>query len=45
MERFGNASHDDIQKPMDKSKNKNRTKATPTWMNVVSYMGETQRSA
>ena len=27
MERFGNASHDDIQKLIDKSKNKNMTKA------------------
>ena len=35
MERFGNVSHDDIQKLMDKSKNKNTTKATATWMNVI----------
>ena len=34
MERFGNASHDDIQKLIDKSKNKNMTKTTVTWMNV-----------
>ena len=34
MERFENTSHDDIQKLMDKSKNKNTTKATATWMNV-----------
>ena len=27
MERFGNASHDDIEKLIDKSKNKNMTKA------------------
>ena len=33
MQRFGNGSHDDIQKLMDKSKN-NTTKATATWMNV-----------
>ena len=33
MERFGNASHDDIQKLMDKSKN-NTTNAKATWMNV-----------
>ena len=33
MQRFGNASHDDIQKLMDKSEN-NTTKATATWMNV-----------
>ena len=39
MERFGNASHDDILEPMVKSKSKNTTKATATWMNV----GETQR--
>ena len=40
MERFGNASHDGIQKLMDKSENKNTTKATAT---CVSYLGETQR--
>ena len=34
MERFGNASHDDIQKLMDKSTNKNTTKATGTLMNM-----------
>ena len=34
MERFGNVSQDDIQKIMDKSKNKNATKAIATWMNV-----------
>ena len=34
MERFGNASHDDIKRFMDKSKNKNTTKVTVTWMNV-----------
>ena len=34
MERFGNAYHDDIQNLMDKSKYKNTTKATGTWMNV-----------
>ena len=34
MERFGNASHNDIQKLMNKSKNKNTTKATAKWMNV-----------
>ena len=34
MERFGNASHDDIQKLMNKSTNKNTTKATGTWMNM-----------
>ena len=33
MQRFGNGSHDDIQKLMDKSKN-NTTKAAATWMNV-----------
>ena len=33
MESFGNASHYDIQKLMDKSKNKNTTKATE-FMNV-----------
>ena len=34
MEPFGNASRDDIKKLMDKSKNKNTTKVTATWMNV-----------
>ena len=34
MERFGNASHDDIQKLMDKSKNKKTTKAKATWMDM-----------
>ena len=34
MERFGNVSHDDIQKLMDKLKNKNTTKATAMWMNL-----------
>ena len=34
MESFGNASHDDIQKLVDKSKNENTTKASATWMNV-----------
>ena len=29
MERFGNSFHDDIQKLMDMSKNKNTTKAIP----------------
>ena len=38
MERFGNVSQDDIQKIMDKSKNKNATKATLTWMNVISNL-------
>ena len=33
MESFGNASHDDVQKLMDKSKNKNTTKTTE-FMNV-----------
>ena len=36
MERFGNASHDDILKLIDKSKNKNTTKTTATWMNDYS---------
>ena len=34
MKRFRNASHDGIQKIMDKSKNKNTTKTTVTWMNL-----------
>ena len=34
MGRFGNASHDVIQKLMDKSKNKNTIKTRATWMNV-----------
>ena len=37
MESFGNGSHDDTQKLMDKSKNKNATKATATWMNVYTW--------
>ena len=37
MESFGNGSHDDIQKLMDKSKNKSTTKATATWMNVYTW--------
>ena len=35
MERFGNASHDDIQKFTDKPKNKNMTKTTVTWMCII----------
>ena len=35
MERFGIASHHDIQKIMDKWKNKNTAKGTATWMNVI----------
>ena len=38
MERFGNVSQDDIQKIMDKSENKNATKATLTWTNVISNL-------
>ena len=38
MERFGNASHDGIQKLMDKSENKNTTKATATC--VSKHRGE-----
>ena len=34
MECFRNASHDNIQKLMNKSKNKNTTEATGTWRNV-----------
>ena len=33
MKRFGNTSHDDIQKLMDNSKNKNTTKAIARLMN------------
>ena len=44
MERFGNASHDDIQKLIDNSKNESTTKAAATWMNVyhtwVKHRGE-----
>ena len=32
MEHFGNASHDDVQKLMDKLKNKNTAKATAMWI-------------
>ena len=39
MERFGNASHDDIQNLMDMSKNKNTTKAARTWMNMYLRAG------
>ena len=45
MERFGNASHDDIQKLMDKSKNKNTTNAMATWMNVCHTWVKHRRSA
>ena len=34
MERFGNASHDDIRKFMDQSKNKNTTRAKAARVNV-----------
>ena len=34
MEHFGNASHNHIQKLMDKSKNTNTTEATAPWMSV-----------
>ena len=44
MKCFGNASQDDIQKLMAKSKNKNTTKLTATWRNVyhtwVKHRGE-----
>ena len=33
MKNFGNASHDDMEKLMDMSKNKNMNKATRTLMN------------
>ena len=45
MERFGNVSQDDIQKIMDKSKNKNATKAIATWMNVYHTWVKHRRSA
>ena len=34
MERIGNASHDDMQNLIYKSKDKSTTKATTAWMNV-----------
>ena len=44
MKCFGNASQDDIQKLMAKSKNKITTKVTATWRNVyhtwVKHRGE-----
>ena len=43
MECFGNASHDDTQKLMDKSKNKNTTKATATWMNLYHTLAKHRR--
>ena len=45
MESFGNVSQDDIQKIMDKSKNKNATKAIATWMNVYHTWVKHRRSA
>ena len=34
MKRYGNVSYDDMQKLMDKSENKNKSKATVTFDNM-----------